>query len=376
MSAAEQPKESIAEALQRVYPELDAVRAAATVPVYLVGGAVRDLLLDRGRADIDIVVEGDAAALAARLGAEVVAHERFGTAKARLDGHEVDIATARSESYPHPGALPLVEPAATIEEDLARRDFTINAMAIPLDGETRLIDPYGGQADLARKQLRVLHPDSFVDDPTRAIRAARYAARFDFSLESETEPLLRRADLDTVSVDRREAELLRLASEPSAPNAYLLLDRWGLIELREGGVSLARRVGELLELPLWQLRAERNRAVHVAATGEPGGEVELATADPARPSEAVALMTAYGAVEMVLARAHGAEWLDDYLEKWSQVKLEIDGNDLIAAGVTEGKAVGRGLAEAKRRKLDGEIAGREEELDVALEVARSGDGVA
>jgi hypothetical protein len=79
---------------------------------------------------------------------------------------------------------------------------------------------------------------------------------------------------------------------------------------------------------------------------------------------------------MVLARAHGAKWLDDYLEKWSQVKLEIDGSDLIAAGVTEGQAVGHGLAEAKRRKLDGEIAGREQELDVALEVARSDDGVA
>jgi tRNA nucleotidyltransferase (CCA-adding enzyme) len=306
----------------------------------------------------------------------VVAHERFGTAKARLDGHELDIAGARSESYLRPGALPLVESAATIEEDLARRDFTINAMAIPLDGKPQLIDPYGGQADLAGKQLRVLHPDSFVDDPTRAIRAARYAARFGFSLEPETESLLRGADLDTVSADRREAELLRLASEPSAPDAYLLLDRWGLIELREGGVSLARRVGELLELPLWQQRAERSRVVHAAAAGEPGGEAELVSAEPSRPSEAVALMTAYGAVEMVLARAYGAEWLDDYLEKWSQVKLEIDGNDLISAGVTEGKAVGRGLAEAKRRKLDGEIAGREQELAVALEVARSGDGVA
>jgi len=87
-------------------------------------------------------------------------------------------------------------------------------------------------------------------------------------------------------------------------------------------------------------------------------------------------MTAYGAVEMVLARAHGAKWLDDYLVRWSQVALEIDGNDLIAAGVIEGVAVGRGLAEAKRRKLDGEIAGREQELAVALEVARGHDGVA
>jgi tRNA nucleotidyltransferase (CCA-adding enzyme) len=374
MSTAEKPKESLAEALQRVYPELDAVREAATEPVYLVGGAVRDLLLGRGRADIDIVVEGDAAALAARLGAEMVAHERFGTAKAKLDGHELDIAAARSESYPHPGALPVVEPAATIEGDLGRRDFTINAMAIPLLDEPRLIDPYGGKADLAAKRLRVLRPESFADDPTRAIRAARYAARFGFGLESETAALLRGANLGTVSVDRREAELLRLASEPSAPDAYLLLEKWGLIELREGGAGLARRVGELLELPLWQLRAERNRVVHAAATGEPGGEVELTAADPSRPSEAVALMTAYGAVEMVLARADGAEWLDDYLEKWSQIELEIDGNDLIAAGVTEGKAVGRGLAEAKRRKLDGEIAGRDEELEVALTAARSGDG--
>jgi tRNA nucleotidyltransferase (CCA-adding enzyme) len=376
MAAPNDHSESIAEALRRMHPELDAVRELAADPVYLVGGAVRDLLLGRGRADIDLVVEGDATALAERLGAEVVSHERFATAKVRLDGHELDIASARSESYPHPGALPVVEPAATIEEDLRRRDFTINAMAIPLLGEPHLIDPCDGRADVASKRLRVLHPRSFEDDPTRAIRAARYAARFGFELEPETAELLRRADLETVSADRREAELLRLAGEPSAPDAYRLLGEWGLIELREGGVELARRVGELLELPLWQLRAERNRVVHNAATGKPGGEVELAAADPTRPSEAVALMTAYGAIEMVLARARGATWLDDYLEKWSRVRLEIDGNDLIAAGVTEGVSVGRGLAEAKRRKLDGEIEGREQELAVALEVAREHDGVA
>jgi len=372
--------ESIAEALQHMHPELDAVRGLASDPVYLVGGAVRDLLLGRGRADIDLVVEGDATALAQRLGAEVVSHERFATAKVQLDGHELDIASARSESYPHPGALPVVKPAATIEEDLRRRDFTINAMAIPLLGEPHLIDPCDGQTDVASKRLRVLHPRSFEDDPTRAIRAARYAARFGFELEPETAALLRKADLETVSADRREAELLRLAGEPSAPDAYRLLAEWGLVKLREGGVELARRVGELLELPLWQLRAERNRVVHSAATGKPGGEVDLAAADPTRPSEAVALMTAYGAIEMVLARAHGARWLDDYLEKWSQVRLEIDGNDLIAEGVTEGVSVGRGLAEAKRRKLDGEIGGRKQELAVALAAAREHerdhDGVA
>ena len=115
MSPTEKPKESLAEALQRVYPELRSVSETATEPVFLVGGAVRDLLLGRGRADIDLVVEGDAAALAVRLGADVVSHERFATAKVSLDGHEIDIATARTERYQHPGSLPVVEPAAGVE---------------------------------------------------------------------------------------------------------------------------------------------------------------------------------------------------------------------------------------------------------------------
>jgi tRNA nucleotidyltransferase (CCA-adding enzyme) len=362
--------DNLPQALRDSYPELEAVRASAADPAYLVGGAVRDLLLGRGRADIDVVVVGDAGALAARLGAEAIEHERFATAKVMLDGHEVDIATARTETYPSAGALPVVEPAESIEEDLGRRDFTINAMAAPLADEAALIDPHAGRADLGSGLLRVLHRRSFEDDPTRAIRAARYAARLGLRLEEETETLLRAADLNTVSADRRDAELMRLAGEASAPEGYRLLEEWGLLELRPGGAELARRVGDLLELPLWQLRAERSRAVHEAATGEPGGELKLSEGDPSSPSEAVALATACSAVEIVLARAQGAEWLDDYIEKWSGVRLEIDGDDLIAAGVEEGRAVGLGLAEAKRRKLDGEISGREEELAAALAAAR------
>jgi tRNA nucleotidyltransferase (CCA-adding enzyme) len=368
--------ERLAEGVRDAYPELAAVEAVASQPVYLVGGAIRDLLLGHGRTDLDLVVVGDAVALAEALVAESdasswtgVVHERFATAKVGFDGHEIDVATARTETYAAPGALPEVTPADSIEADLSRRDFTINAMALPLGG-SELVDPHGGRGDLESGLLRILHRDSFVDDPTRALRAARYAARFGFELEPETERALRATDLETVSEDRREAELLRLAGEPSAPAAYRLLREWGLIDLREGGPELAQRVGELLELPLWQLQAERDRAVHAAATGSPGGEVRLAESDPSRPSEAVALATAYGAVERVLARAAGADWLDDYLERWSEVRLEIDGRDLIAAGVSEGPAVGRGLAEAKRRKLDGEVSGREEELAVALAAAR------
>lgn len=367
--------ENLTGALREAYPELAAVRAATADPVYLVGGAVRDLLLGAGRADIDLVVEGDASALAAKLGAEAVEHERFSTAKVRLDGHEVDIAAARTETYSRPGALPDVAPAAGVEADLARRDFTINAMAVPLE-EPRLLDPHGGRADLERGSLRVLHPRSFVDDPTRALRAARYAARFGFSPDAETEELLRATDLGTVSADRRDAELLRLAAEPSATRGFELLAGWGLVELREGGVDLTERVVELFSAPPWNGFAPREETVIRAALGPAGGEGGLAVAEPDRPSDGFELADGRDPSELTLARAMGGEWLDDHLREWRLVGLEIDGRDLIAAGVPEGRAVGRGLAEAKRRKLDGEVSSREEELAVALEAARDDDGVA
>ena len=367
--------ESIAEALEHMHPELAAVREAGGDPVYLVGGAVRDLLLGHGRADTDLVVEGDATALAERLGAEATVHERFGTATVQLNGHEIDIAGARSESYPRPGALPVVEPGADLAADLRRRDFTINAMAIPLRGEPRLIDPHGGEADLAARQLRILHDDSFLDDPTRAIRAARYASRFGFGLEEHTAGLIREADLGTVSADRREAGLLRLASEENAAGGFSLLAEWGLLELRSGGAELAERTAGFLGGEPWRDFAPRDRALLAAALGPPRGEVALAAANPERPSDAVALAALHDEIELVLARALGASWLDRYVDEWRDVTLEIDGSDLIAAGLSQGPALGRGLEEALRRKLDGELSGREQELAAALETARSDDGV-
>ena len=374
MKSASRPIEELTAALWSAHPELAAIRDAATEPVYLVGGAVRDLLAGRDRADLDVVVEGDAAALAARLGAAPREHERFATAKVEFDGHEVDIASARSESYPHPGSLPLVSPATAIEADLGRRDFSINAMAIPLSGEPRLIDPHGGRADLEAGLLRVLHRESFADDPTRAIRAARYAARLGLELEPETEALLRAADLDTVSADRRRAELLRLAGEATAPRGFALLRAWGLLAARAGEHDLVERVAGVAAAPPWAAiltPADRARALLAAALGPAGEEHELAAARPERPSRAVELARGHDPVELVLARALGAAWLDDYLEKWSAVTLAIDGADLIAAGVPQGPALGRGLTAALRAKLDGEIEGREQELTTALAAARS-----
>ena len=363
----ENSDQSLAERLEAVYPELAIVRERSRGEgVFLVGGAVRDLLLGRPRTDIDLVIEGDAASLATRLGAQVLAHERFSTAKARLGGHALDIATARTETYSHPGALPQVTPAR-IAEDLARRDFSINAMAISLHGEPNLIDPHAGEDDLASGVLRVLHSRSFVDDPTRALRAARYAARFDFELEPQTASLLRATDLETISADRRAAELLRVAGEERAVRALELAVGWGLLSPPTGALDRVRAVCKLLESSPWREFVDRPRTLIIALGGAPESVSELVKAAPGRPSEAVELAGRHSPVELALARAEGADWLDRYLDSWRSVGLEIDGGDLIAAGIAEGPALGRGLREALRRKLDGEIEGREQELAAALE---------
>jgi hypothetical protein len=175
---------------------------------------------------------------------------------------------------------------------------------------------------------------------------------------------------------------MRLAREPRADKGFELLAEWSLVELPPEGARLIDTVETLLERPPWAGTVERALAVHAAATGRaPGaagrvhdllaGARELAGASPARPSEAVALASGRGEVELLLARALDAEWLDRYLAEWRDVRLEITGEDLIGAGVPEGPGVGRGLEEALRRKLDGEISGRDDELRVALGASRS-----
>jgi tRNA nucleotidyltransferase (CCA-adding enzyme) len=374
--SADNPRPDLESALARL-DGLDRIRdAAAGTPAYLVGGAVRDLLLgDTGRADIDVVVEGDVEPIAERLGGEMRSHERFGTAKVSAGELSADLARARAETYPHPGALPDVRPAS-LAEDLARRDFTINAMAVPLQGEPALIDPYGGEADLAARRLRVLHDRSFVDDPTRAVRAARYAARLGFDLDERGASLAREADLGTVSEDRREAELYRLAGEPSPRRGFELLDEWGLFDLHEHGGDLVDVVADLVSREPWSEVTRRPAVVLAAARGEVGRAPQLAALVPDSPSQAVGAAREATGVELALARAMGARWLDDYLADWRHVGLEITGEDLIAAGVAEGPALGRGLRVALARKLDGEVEGREAELAAALEGAREGPGPA
>src|ERR687885_762604 len=202
--------------LERFEPVLDALPG----PAYLVGGTVRDLLLRAApRFDFDLAVLGDgeayARALADRLDGRMTVHDRFGTATVHYDGGaHVDVATARTETYATPAALPDVAPAPTIEQDLARRDFTINAMAISLpDGE--LVDPFAGAQHLREQLVRVLHERSFVDDPTRIFRAARYETRLRFRMDPKTETLALLAvpDVRRVSGARIREELFAIFDE-------------------------------------------------------------------------------------------------------------------------------------------------------------------
>lgn len=338
---------------------------------WLVGGAVRDLLLGRLRADLDILVEGDASAIASLIGAEPSSHERFGTATALLGGHRVDIASARRESYGRPGALPEVEPA-TLADDLARRDFTINAMALPLVGPAVLVDPFGGRADLEAGLVRILHPRSFVDDPTRALRAARYAARLELSIEARTAKLLGAVDLGTVSADRIDAELRRLVAEKRAPKALRLLNRWGLAGIDEGAAErLSAARGLMFDVGWAQVLAPELLQIEAArpSEGTRRAVARLAGTQPESPSAGMSLAQGAHPVDLAMARISGAEWLDDWAREWRKVELEIDGGDLLDAGVEQGPAVGRGLAAALAAKLDGEIAGRDQELRVALGAA-------
>ncbi len=349
------------------FAEVRAAAERAGADAYLVGGAVRDALLGREAANLDLVVDGDPIGLVAALGDDAVIHDRFETATVELPGGPVDVARARTETYPGPGALPEVSPAG-LADDLVRRDFTVNAIAVPLADPGSLIDPHGGLDDLRAGLLRVLHERSFADDPTRAVRAARYASRLALEPEPATLELLRDADLATVSADRVAAELGKLAAEPDPAPGFALLDDWGLIELAPAGRELIERVTALLHEPPWEGVAPRPAAVLTAVHGSPAA-VELAAVEPASPSAAVAAARGRTGVEQVLARALGAQWLDRYVSEWRQVRLEISGEDLIAAGVPEGPAVGRGLAAALRAKLDGEAPGRDDELRIALEAA-------
>jgi tRNA nucleotidyltransferase (CCA-adding enzyme) len=367
-------------------PRGRAVLAAANgMPgVYLVGGAVRDLALGLTPHEIDIAVDGDPDTLLAALGGADVAHERFGTAT--VDG--VDIVRARAESYPQPGALPEVRPG-DIDADMARRDFTVNAIAVALDGAAVHAVDHAGE-DLDARRLRVLHDASFRDDPTRLWRLARYSARLGFAIEDRTLQLAAEAVADgahmTASGVRMGNELRLALREPDPVAALVEAAALGLLP---PGMVPVRPDDALALLPPGEGRPDlvilaascagmdaRALLAWLDHMGFVGPERDLVAAasrfvvgSPLRaahtPSEIA--RAARGAPIEAVALAGGdnaRRWIDEL----RHVQLLITGDDLLTAGVPQGPEIGERLRRTLDRVLDGEVAPeRDAELAAALE---------
>ncbi|MEX2157800.1 MAG: hypothetical protein WEB04_00145 [Dehalococcoidia bacterium] len=374
---------------------------------YLVGGGVRDLLLGAGHVDVDLVVEGDAielaGAFAAEVRARVVRHLRFGTATVTGDGFRLDFARARTERYLRPGVLPSVRPAR-IEDDLARRDFTINAMALSLASRSagRLVDPYGGQRDLDAKLIRVLHDGSFQDDATRILRAARYAGRLGFKLQRRTRNLIKRdvTYLRTISGTRLRHEFERIADEPGAAAALRLAQQLGALHathealcageraLREArGLAGAPHRHELVFCFLLANappRAATGAVQRLALTRKQAGAVRglLALRNIERrlasktllPSDAVRLLEPHPAVSveafaLLSAAALAADRARRYLDEWHAVRPRLGGRDIEALGVPHGPKVGAALSMLRDAQLDGVTVTREDEVALVGKMA-------
>jgi tRNA nucleotidyltransferase (CCA-adding enzyme) len=406
-----------------VLPGLEAVFEAVQAVgegfegVYLVGGAVRDLLMDEPSFDVDIAVEGDGIAfgraLARALGGRVVPHEKFGTAVVVHDGGRVDVATARTEFYDYPGALPAVE-QASIRQDLYRRDFTINALAVSLKGEDfgRVVDFFGGLRDLEEGVIRVLHNLSFIDDPTRLFRALRYENRYGFRMEAHTQGLARACvEMELVgelSSARLRDELEALLSEEEVAGtlrrlAELRLDQAVHPHLAAGedAVELVAELDRLRErfapeTPRWRprlaalarrlpadelygwfesLRLRRRDADRIADAVAVAPRLRELIAATDEPAALRALAGPHDPDGLLMAMAGGDDEvrarLTRYFEELRGVTLEISGADLAELGLGESPQVGAILDEVLRRKVNGELSGREAELAAARELIAS-----
>ena len=381
--------------------------------VFLVGGTVRDILLAEPSFDVDIVVEGDAIgfarALAEAVDGRVRTHDKFGTAVVLYgDKQWIDVASARTESYSQPAALPSVE-HASLQEDLARRDFTINAMAVSLKREDlgNLVDPFKGKRDLEARRLRVLHEGSFVDDPTRILRGIRYENRHGFRMDEDTLGLARHAIseglvgrlsgarireeltalLDEDGVDHSVERLGQLSADKAihpglaadeeaarlVEQLRALDDRYRLQipAWRLGLAALARQLsaGELSEL-LARLKVRKRDARHILAAVTLGpGIADSLRAGSLSPADVVALAEPHAPDAPLFALALAdLPQLHEYFERLGGIRLEINGTDVAELGLGESPRVGEILVELRRRKLNGELDGRESELAAAREL--------
>jgi tRNA nucleotidyltransferase (CCA-adding enzyme) len=370
--------------------------------LYIVGGVVRDLFLGRANFDFDLVVEGDAISLAKKLArdsrAKLNIHARFGTAKLNYPDFSLDLATARSETYSKPGALPTVKPGG-LKDDLIRRDFSINAMAIQLNPQRfgELIDLYNGKDDLDRRLIHILHPKSFIDDATRILRAIRYEQRLSFELESETEKLLRQnvAMLDTISGDRVRHELELILKEDKPERAIRRAEELGVLSQLHPSLKGNDRLNKMFgqarhaavrsSLPtlylclfvyslsenenerfMLRLNFSKSSSQAMSQTLQLKARIRDLTNPKVKPSDIYRLLHGYS-TPAVQANALASEsptasgHLNLYLNKLRYVKPILDGEDLKKMGIPSGPKIGEILSALLKARLDGKIKTRRDE---------------
>jgi tRNA nucleotidyltransferase (CCA-adding enzyme) len=378
--------------------------------VYVVGGVVRDLILDREPGDIDLSVVGDAKVfaetLANRMGASNLVESQFLTYKIvikNLDGlSEIDVVNARSETYAGPAALPDITPGS-IDDDLKRRDFTINSMAISLNDSDwgTLFDPTNGFADTMRKRIKVHHDESYVVDPTRIFRTVRYAVRLGYSIDSRTIELISHTldNIGRLSGARIRHEFELMLTEPNRVDILKKSEDLGLLaaispSLRVGAKalqvlesqaedgSISSQMTDLLAIATFGLNEDEAKQVVLRFDG-PGdwGESILGNAalsklvavldEPnIKPSEVaeilqpipLASINAYIAAGPPLPRR---DRMTDYITRIRFIQPEISGTDLLAEGIPEGPVIGKLMDVVRRAKLDGTVSTKQEELDLA-----------
>jgi tRNA nucleotidyltransferase (CCA-adding enzyme) len=371
--------------------------------LFLVGGAVRDLLLGRTSLDIDMVIEGDAISLARqiadKMSAKLTTHTRFGTATIVLNDFSIDIATARRETYAKPGALPTVKPGS-IEDDLFRRDFSINAMAISLSPNHygALLDKYEGKRDIERKLIRILHSMSFTDDATRMFRACRYEQRLGFTMEQETENLVHRdaSMLHTISGDRLRHELVLILKEERPETVLKRAAELGLLtrlhhSLQGNGwltekYSKARQMAGknnttalylcLLIYPLSQdelkqfvvyFNFPKNSERFMIDTLAVKARLSELSQPEMKPGDIYTLLnnyviTAIQANSLATESNIIAERLNLFINKLRFIRTLLTGNDLIKMGINPGPQFTTIFKALHMAKLNGELSTRDEEV--------------
>jgi tRNA nucleotidyltransferase (CCA-adding enzyme) len=402
------------------------------VKIFMVGGSVRDLLLSQYISDLDLVVEGDGIQFAYALAKELKGilkrvHRRFGTAVVMtVDGLRVDVASARTEFYEHPGALPNVK-FSSLKQDLFRRDFTINALAVKINRRDFgvLLDFFNGLEDIKNKKIRILHNSSFVDDPIRIFRAIRFEQRFGFTIEKQTEELLKLAVIDgfikRLSSQRIIAELMHILEEPKPEECFNRLLKLNIFEqispllvwneqfydyfikARESFKYLSSELNvpqisfKQLYLQIWLFKMDYQSIEKIGKMfGLSNKEIDRIGSLNSRLNYAIRKLTvsSYLPNSQIYAELSQFSFIEQiilfsiadkkeillsrlkvYYDKFVHLKPNLNGNDLIGLGFKPGPLLGKCLVELKKNKLDDKLTSREEEIRFALEfLSQNKDG--